>query len=172
MGTMKNFTDLLTDDLFEMSNTPIPESVSLQARMCLLDYLGTGFAGAAMVKESYRGYLECFGGDSKEATVFGYGRKASLHNAAFVNGCSAHITELDDGHRFCAVHLGTTIIPAVLAVCEYEKLSCDDLLQGIVIGYEAAIRLGRSLCRHTRTEDTMFRVLQVRWVLPWVSAPL
>lgn len=141
----KNYTDILTYEIYELMNKPIPESVVIQAKKCLLDYLGTGLAGAVIAKEKCKKYLDLCGDVQDGATVVGYARKAALHNAAFINGYSAHITELDDGHRFSQVHLGTTVIPSVLAVAEYEKLSGKDLLRGIVIGYEAALRIGRAV---------------------------
>ncbi len=141
----KNLTDILIDDLYKQMNEQIPEAVVMQAKKCFLDYLGTGLAGAAMVQDKAQKYLDFFDTTQNEATVVGFKRKASLHNAVFVNGYAAHLTELDDGHRFCNVHLGTTIIPAVLAVAEYEGLKGEDVLRGIVIGYEAAIRLLRAI---------------------------
>lgn len=141
----KNLTDILIDDLYKQMNEQIPEAVVIQAKKCFLDYLGTGLAGAAMVQDKAQKYLDFFDTTQNEATVVGFKRKASLHNAVFVNGYAAHLTELDDGHRFCNVHLGTTIIPAVLAVAEYEGLKGEDVLRGIVIGYESAIRLLRAI---------------------------
>ena len=35
-----------------------------------------------------------------------------------------------------------TVVPAVLSVCEYYDLGMDDLIRGIVIGYETGIRMG------------------------------
>ena len=101
----KNLTDILVDDIYELMNEPIPEAVLLQAKGCLLDYLGVGLAGAKMAYEKCSRYLDYFGSDQRDATVIGFNRKASLHNAVLINGYSAHITELDDGHRFCNVHL-------------------------------------------------------------------
>jgi 2-methylcitrate dehydratase PrpD len=141
----KNLTDILVDDIYELMNEPIPEAVLLQAKGCLLDYLGVGLAGAKMAYEKCSRYLDCFGSDQRDATVIGFNRKASLHNAVLINGYSAHITELDDGHRFCNVHLGTTVIPAVLAVAEYEGLTAEDIFRGIIIGYEVAIRTLRAI---------------------------
>jgi len=141
----KNLTDILVDDIYELMNEPIPETVLLQAKGCLLDYLGVGLAGAKMAYEKCSRYLDYFGSDQRDATVIGFNRKASLHNAVLINGYSAHITELDDGHRFCNVHLGTTVIPAVLAVAEYEGLTAEDIFRGIIIGYEVAIRTLRAI---------------------------
>lgn len=141
----KNLTDILVDDLFDLTNEAIPEPVLLQTKTCVLDFLGVALAGESLAGEKCKRYLDLFDSKQSEATVIGYNRKASLHNAAFVNGYNAHIAELDDGHRYCNVHLGATVIPAALAVAEYENLEWGDLLRGVVIGYEAAIRLGRAI---------------------------
>lgn len=137
----KNLTDVLVDDIYELMRSPIPEDILTQAKKCLLDYLGVSLAGATIAKDRLTRYLRYYDQKQCEATVIGFDRKASLHNAVIVNGYSGHIAELDDGHRFCNVHLGATVIPAVLAVTEHEQLKGKDLLRGIVIGYEAAIRL-------------------------------
>ena len=141
----KNLTDFLIDDIYELTNEPIPEAVLMQAKKCLLDYLGVTLAGSAIAREKCLRYLDYFNPGQCEATVIGFKRKASLHNAVLVNGYCGHIAELDDGHRFCNVHLGATIIPAVLAVAEHEGLKGEDLLRGIIIGYETAIRLLRAI---------------------------
>ena len=141
----KNLTDILVDDLYDLTNEAIPEAVLLQTKTCVLDFLGVALAGESIAGDKCRKYLNFFDSKQSEATAIGYDRKASLHNAAFVNGYSAHITELDDGHRYCNVHLGATVIPAVLAIVEHENLDMEDLLRGVVIGYEAAIRLGRAI---------------------------
>ena len=135
-----NLTDTFIDTLYTLKSQPLPDEVKAETRKCLLDQVGVMIAGAALLKEQLGNYLDMFSGD--EATAIGLGRKASLQNAALVNGISGHAMDYDDGHRFCNVHLGSAVIPAVLAVAEKENKSMDDVLRGIVIGYEAAIRLG------------------------------
>ena len=135
-----NLTDTFIETLYTLKSQPLPQNVQEETRKCLLDQVGVMIAGAALLKEQLGNYLDMFSGD--EATAIGLGRKASLQNAALVNGISGHAMDYDDGHRFCNVHLGSAVIPAVLAVAEKENKSMDDVLRGIVIGYEAAIRLG------------------------------
>lgn len=135
-----NLTDTFINTLYTMKSQPIPQNINEEARKCLLDQVGVMIAGATQLKEQLGNYLDMFSGD--EATVVGLGRKASLQNAALVNGMSGHVMDYDDGHRFCNVHLGSAVIPAVLAVAEKENKSMDDVIRGIVIGYEAAVRLG------------------------------
>ncbi|NLO26182.1 MAG: MmgE/PrpD family protein, partial [Clostridiales bacterium] len=93
----KNLTDFLIDDIYELTNEPIPEAVLMQAKKCLLDYLGVTLAGSAIAREKCLRYLDYFNPGQCEATVIGFKRKASLHNAVLVNGYCGHIAELDDG---------------------------------------------------------------------------
>ena len=138
-----NLTDTFIHTLFTLKSGPIPAEVKEEARKCLLDEVGTMLAGAKLIQERLTSYLNMFSGD--DATAVGLGCKASLQNAALVNGISGHAYDFDDGHRFSTVHLGSAVIPAVLAVAEKENLTMDDCLRGIVIGYEAAIRMGNCI---------------------------
>ena len=135
-----NLTEVFTDTLFTLKNRPLPDEIVLEARKCLMDETGTMLAGAALQKDLLTRYLDCFTGE--DATVVGLGRKASLQNAALANGISGHSYDFDDGHRFSTVHLGSTVIPPVLAVAEKEGRSMDEVLHAIVLGYETSIRLG------------------------------
>lgn len=138
-----NISDTFIHTLFTLKEGPVPNEIKEEARKCLLDEVGTIFAGAAFVKDKLKAYLDMFSGS--DATAIGLGKKASLQNAALVNGLSGHVHDYDDGHRFSNVHLGSAVIPAVLAVAEKEGLTMDDVLRGIIIGYEAAIRLGKCI---------------------------
>ncbi len=81
------------------------------------------------------------GGDGP-ATVGGTGEKTTPAMAAFANGSSAHAFELDDVHEEAISHPGAVVVPAALAVAEQERASNLDLLEAIVMGYEAMGRAG------------------------------
>ena len=138
-----NLTDTFIDTLYTLKSQPIPQQVKEETRKCLLDQVGVMIAGAALLKDQLGKYLDMFSGD--DATAVGLGRKASLQNAALVNGISGHAMDYDDGHRFSTVHLGSAVIPAVLAVAEKENKTMDDVSRGSAIGYEAAIRMGNCI---------------------------
>ena len=121
-----NITDCLIEGLLAKSQA-IPAHVAEQAKLCLLDYIGVLAGGRRYVKEAHSELFDAF----EEGAPY----------RALVNGFCAHVLELDDGHRIGMLHLGAPIISALLAVAEKEKLSTDDFLKGIVIGYEVAIRL-------------------------------
>lgn len=111
------------------------------ARRCLLDYLGTVLGGARLFSEKESNFVQSFGTSNDGCTLFGNVQKISAQDAALLNGISAHALELDDGHRVGMLHLGAPIISASIAVAEKEKVSANDFMLGIVVGYEAAIRL-------------------------------
>lgn len=138
-----NLTDTFIHTLYTLKSQPIPSEVEEETRKCLLDQVGVMLAGAKLQQDKLGKYLDMFSGD--DATAVGLGRRASLQNAALVNGISGHAMDYDDGHRFSTVHLGSAVIPAVLAVAEKENLTMKDVIRGIVIGYEAAIRMGNCI---------------------------
>ena len=121
-----NITDRFIDGLVAKAQT-MPEEVTKQAKRCLLDYLGVVLGGMRYLKEKHPALIETAPSD------------------AFLHGFAAHVLELDDGHRHGMIHLGASIVSAVLDVAEREKLSFDDVLRGIVMGYEVAVRSAMTL---------------------------
>ena len=85
------------------------------------------------------------GGDGA-ATVIGAangtGSRTTPAMAAFANGCSAHAFELDDVHEEAISHPGAVVVPAALALAEDRGATNLDLLEAILIGYEAMGRAG------------------------------
>ena len=116
-------SDSLIRILQEMNNSPLPEEVRLEARKCILDELGAIYGGAKQVSDKMRRFLDFQPEVPNGATVIGSGgRKASMGHAALWGGISGHVFDIDDGNRFCNLHSGSAVIPAVLAVCECQKL--------------------------------------------------
>lgn len=141
----KNYTDILVNTLYTMANREIPAEVMDMARKCLLDGMGSMIGGTNWMHERIHRYLDLQPEVKKGATVVNMGREASLQNAALANAMALHVFDIDDGHRFSTVHLAATTVPAVMAVCEYYNLGMEDLLRGIIIGYEVGIRMGNCL---------------------------
>lgn len=98
-----------------------------QSRKVLLDYLGVLAGGRKYLKEKHPELVE------------------NAPSEAFLNGFAAHVLELDDGHRHGMIHLGASIVTAVLDASKKENLKSDDVLRGIVMGYEVAVRCARAL---------------------------
>jgi len=137
-----NLTDKLIKDLCRLRDDSFSEAVILQAKRCLLDYLGAVFAGVKMLDAKGKILLESLEGSrGSDAAVIGFNRKAGLQTAVFMNGLSSHVAELDDGVRFGMIHPGAPIFSTILPLAEKESIDGKDFLTGIITGYEAAVRI-------------------------------
>ena len=121
-----NITESFIDGLAVKLQT-IPEKVMQQARNVLLDYLGCLAGGMQFLEGKHPELI------------------ASTPSSAFLNGFAAHVLELDDGHRHGMIHLGASVVSAIIEVAEKENLDSDSILKGIVMGYEVAVRCARAI---------------------------
>jgi len=140
MKDTSSLTDNFVKEILQSKFSEFPGHVLAKAKECLLDYLGVAFSGAKIQKEKelqITHFVECVDG----CHVIGTPKPVPMNMAALLNGISAHVIELDDGHRIGMLHLGAPIISALLAVAEKEKISSNAFIRGIVVGYEVAIRL-------------------------------
>jgi 2-methylcitrate dehydratase PrpD len=140
-----NLTDQFISYLDELRRTAFSSSIIKQAKRCLLDYLGVTFAGARILKEKGNSLVRILDDSENSASVIGFDRKASVLNAALINGICSHIAELDDGVRFGMIHPGSPVFSAILPIAEKEKVSGINFLVGIIIGYEAAVRIASAI---------------------------
>ena len=139
-----NLTDTFLSGMIAKSKD-VSAAALRQAELCLLDYRGVVAGGAKVLAQTHPGWFEHLIRENGPCSVWGVNYKTSPLNAAFLNGFSAHVLELDDGHRLGMIHLGASIISAVLATAEVKKLQQESIHQGIVMGYEAAVRCARAL---------------------------
>jgi 2-methylcitrate dehydratase PrpD len=108
----------------------------------LLDTVGAMVFGATQPwSRAAAGHALAVGG-SGPATVVGTDRTTTPPMAAFANGSAAHAFELDDVHEEAISHPGAVVVPAALALAEELDATGRDLLEAVVIGYEAMGRAG------------------------------
>lgn len=136
-----NLTDMFIDNLFCIKKIDIPERITEQAKMCFIDFLGVTLAGAKTIRQEGGQYLGCLKNCVGTSTVINFDKKTDIYSAILINGLSSHTEELDDGHRFGMMHLGSPIIAALLSTAELYGTGGEDFIRGIITGYEAAIRL-------------------------------
>jgi 2-methylcitrate dehydratase PrpD len=130
----------LSERLIDICARPVDANTRMRAARHLLDWLGcaligsTAPAGRAMIAfTAQTGSGPCFAICSDTR---------SCEDAAFLNGALGNIFEMDDVHRRSILHAGDVVIPAALAVAQQKDVTADAMLDAIVRGYEAAIRLG------------------------------
>ena len=68
-------------------------------------------------------------------------QKWDAAGAAFINGTAAHGEDYDDTFEGTPVHTGAVAVPAVLAACEVNHRSSDDLIKGIAVAAELMCRM-------------------------------
>lgn len=122
----------------------LPTPVVTEAKRAVLDWLGSAMAGALEPQARIVQDLVAGFGQSDEASIFGAGHAAAAP-AALANGVASHILELDDVHKGSTLHAAAPIIPAALAVAEREHANGEAFLCAVVLGYEAAFRIGEAV---------------------------
>ena len=123
----------------------LPQEAVDKAKECLLDWLGSALGGSNLLPAVIvSGLIKELGG-STESTIINHVGKTSCINAALANGVMSHILELDDVHRNSIIHPAAPVIPAALALAERNRANGKVLTTAIVVGYEAAIRIGEAV---------------------------
>jgi 2-methylcitrate dehydratase PrpD len=123
----------------------LPDDVRRRALLVLADDL------AAMVAvrddpqvAAVRGTL-LHPGQPAEATVFGTGRVRGERAAvAGANGAAGDWAEMDEGYRPATCHAGLYVLPALLAESEHGARTGEEVVAGLVAGYELVTRVARA----------------------------
>ncbi|MEE4351242.1 MAG: MmgE/PrpD family protein [Desulfatiglans sp.] len=110
-----------------------------------LDWLASAFAGQTerpiqIILEVVRGL-----GGRAQSTIIPDSSKTISLLAAFVNGASSHMVEMDDLHRQSILHPGSAVMSAVLATAEQQHRSGKELITSIAAGYEVAVRIAMAV---------------------------
>jgi len=145
MGVWINMTiqEVLGKFVEEIEFDDLPKEVIKRTKYCLLDYIACALIGSqTLLAEKYY-YLGKKVGGIQESIMIGDGGLVPALWAAMTNSTIGHIHEYDDG---CpgGGHTGTVVIPAALAIGDKMKITGEELITSIVMGYEIACRVGRS----------------------------
>ena len=126
-------------------NAKVNSATRQIAKRYLVDWIGSVIAGSSMPPiKNIEKTLSTLGGNPQSTILF-KNKKTNVAQAAFVNAAAAHVLEMDDLDRNSISHPGSCIIAACLAYAEYKKLTINELLDSIIIGYEVMIRIGEEL---------------------------
>jgi 2-methylcitrate dehydratase PrpD len=137
-------TPALAEVLASTAWSDLPPDTVEHARRAVLDWLGSALAGALEPPARMAQQVALGLGASTEATLFAAGR-GSAAAAALANGVASHILELDDVHKGSTLHPAAPVIPAALAVAEREHRNGRAFLLAVVLGYDAALRIGEAV---------------------------
>jgi len=140
-------TEVLSKFVVETGFNDLPEDVITMTKKSVLDTLGCGIAGFSLEKESLEPVLKLVKdlGGKKEATVLVDGARTNFLQAAFANGTFIHSIDFDDTHQAALTHTSSVMVPAALALGERLQASGKELVLSIVVGFEAATKVGQSV---------------------------
>ena len=103
--------------------------------------LGTGLESARIIRDLARER----GGRPDASLWFHPGPKLPIAEAAQVNAVASDAAASDDSDLRNIVHAGTTLAATTLAVAERTGATGEEVLAAIVLGYEAAGRIGEAI---------------------------
>lgn len=123
---------------------PVPAALRRRAALHLLDWAGCAVIGAStpVADTLARVFLDASAGPCR---VIGRPDRVGAEAAARYNGALGNIHEMDDVDKRARLHPGPVVMPAALAMAQATGADAATLLDAIVRGYEAVIRLGRAL---------------------------
>ncbi|MBE3035872.1 MAG: MmgE/PrpD family protein [Candidatus Atribacteria bacterium] len=125
----------------ELEYDKIPPEALKEAKRFLLDSIGCAFSALNNkdTQAAYR-YIQDLGG-KKQATIIGWGIKANLPQATFINSLLVRALDYNDIYWEQDPSHPSDIIPAVLSTGEFMKKNGKEVLVGIIIAYELEMRL-------------------------------
>ena len=141
---LQNISKFISNYRYEQATV---ESIAT-VKAAFLDFLGVTYRGANenSAQIALNTIEEIFSGKSNfnlKSSVIGKRYKTDILSAGFLNAISAHVLELDDGHRGAQIHLGAVIFPTALAISESQDLSGKEFIESVIVGYEVGILLGK-----------------------------
>ena len=131
-------TRQLAEFVVSTSLSHLPDEVVDRAKYFVLDYLGVALRGSRVDSSAaIQAFVERFAPPG-HATIIGCDHGAHPAYAALANGAAAHGIEMDDTHQEGSIHLGASVISALLAASEMQPAGGGEFLAAVVLGYEVA----------------------------------
>jgi 2-methylcitrate dehydratase PrpD len=142
----------LAEFLTRTTASDLPRQAVEHAAMLIASTLASAAMGVRLESSEIIRTLARERGGSPEASVwFASASKLPVSDAAQVNAVMSDAAASDDSDLRNIVHTGTTLVASALAMAERTAASGEDVLATIVLGYEAAGRIGEAITPGFRT---------------------
>jgi 2-methylcitrate dehydratase PrpD len=126
----------------------LPAPVVSQACDIILDAVGCALAAWVEDKEKSRVAREIaalYPARDGAGVIGAPGVMAQPAFAALANGILINAADNDDTHKRALLHVGSVLVPVVLALGQTERLSGRQVVLALVAGYEVAVRVGMAV---------------------------
>lgn len=142
---MDSLSGLLAAQTAGLRAADLPPQVIHAARRAIVDYLACALPGARMPVTQALLRWALAQGARPAATALGTTAGLAAHDAAFVNGASAHALDFDDGQTRGSVHPGGAVLSAAFAGAEALGADMDAFLASVVAGYDVTLRIASAM---------------------------
>ncbi len=138
-------TRLLAELVAGTRREDLPAEVRHEGVRSFVNWLGCAIGGAPHPGVAAAARAVTVFGGAPGATLLGMRQRADPMAAALVNGVSSHVLDFDDTHEGTLIHPSAPILSAALALAEARGASGAELLTALVLGVEAACRVGMAV---------------------------
>ena len=121
-----------------------PAAAVEHAKSVIMDTLGVILGGSKDAPLERLASLLSPSTNQKVSTRLGHQEKLSSMHAALLNGAAGSTREFEEGNSKALGHPGIQLIPAALAHSESIGASGKRFIEGVILGYEVAGRIGSS----------------------------
>jgi 2-methylcitrate dehydratase PrpD len=136
-----NETRTLARFVVETRFTDLPRALVDSCKIAVLDAIGAGFVGAVQPwAQRIVAVVRALGG-APEASVIHQDWRTDVSRAALANGVLIGAFECEP---LTGSHASGTVLPAVLAVSQRERLAGAAFLTALAVGFEVSARLARA----------------------------
>src|SRR5512132_983860 len=136
----------LAEFLTRYSTPDLPAQAVDHAAMLIASTIASAALGARLGSSTIiRDLAREHGGAAEASLWFDRGPKLRMADTAQVNAVMSDAAASDDSDLRNIVHAGTTLVAAALAIAERTGSGGEDVLSAIVLGYEAAGRIGEAI---------------------------
>jgi 2-methylcitrate dehydratase PrpD len=125
----------------DLSPQAVDHAAMLIASTLASAALGGGIESAVIIRD----LAQERGGVAEASLWFDAGPKLPVADVAQVNAVMSDAAASDDSDLRNIVHAGTTLVATALAMAERNAATGEDVLAAIVLGYEAAGRIGEAI---------------------------
>lgn len=123
----------------------LPRAARMLAIDGIRDCIAVAVAGSATEQARRVREVVTLLGGCAQASLLGTGTKTSVTHAALVNGAAAHALDFDDTNHPLYGHPSCHLVPALLALAEWNRASGEDFLAAYLVGFELEVRLARAV---------------------------
>jgi len=124
----------------------LPAEVTDKGKLCLVDLIGCACESRDLPwsRQAVK-IAEHVDGKAGSASIIGCPGSFAFGDAAFANAVMGHGLVREDMHSGSISHLGIVVLPALLALAQYRRVSGRDFIAAAVAGYEVGGQVGRAV---------------------------